>query len=58
MRRERYGALAAAMQSLARQYDRYDQTQIRVDTVARFSEAAFLEQIETIYRELVAHAQT
>jgi glycosyltransferase involved in cell wall biosynthesis len=47
-------ALAVAMRQLVQQYDRYDPVQIRADTSARFSEAAFLKQIETIYQEVVA----
>jgi glycosyltransferase involved in cell wall biosynthesis len=47
-------ALAAAMAQLVRQYARYDQASIRADTVARFSEAAFIEQTEQIYHELIA----
>jgi glycosyltransferase involved in cell wall biosynthesis len=50
-------ALAVAMTQLVRDYASYDQVAIRANTVARFSEAAFIEQTEQIYQELV-HAYT
>jgi glycosyltransferase involved in cell wall biosynthesis len=52
-------ALADALAQLVRDYARFDQAAIRADTVARFSEAAFIEQTEQIYQELVqTYAET
>ncbi len=46
-------ALAEAMAQLVRDYARFDPAAIRASIVARFSEAAFIEQTEQIYQELV-----
>jgi L-malate glycosyltransferase len=52
-------ALADALAQLVRDYASYDQAAIRADTVAHFSETAFIEQTERIYEELVQrYAQT
>ena len=48
-------AMAEAMQQMMMNYDRYDPQQIRADFLARFSEAAFVARLESVYRDLVAN---
>lgn len=47
-------ALAAAMQQMVRDYERYDPRQIRTDCAARFGEGAIVERLGDIYQSLVS----
>ncbi len=45
-------ALAAALRQMRDDYMRYDHAALRTDCVARYSEAAVVRQLETIYHEV------